>query len=234
MSRLRPFWRYYGGKWRAAPRYPKPTHPVVVEPFAGAAGYAMAHHRCNVVLVEKYPVVAGIWRFLIAARAAEILRIPEVEAVADLPSWVPQEARWLVGFCLNAAVVSPCNVLSAGRRRLRAMGRRYEGWNAAHRNSVACGVEEIKHWRIIEGDYTLAPDLQATWFVDPPYNNRQGSYYPHGPSGLDYADLEAWVRARRGQVMVCENEGATWLPFRPFGTFKAGVNGKGSREVIWP
>ena len=25
---LRPFWRYYGGKWRAAPRYPKPLHDL--------------------------------------------------------------------------------------------------------------------------------------------------------------------------------------------------------------
>jgi hypothetical protein len=33
--------------------------------------------------------------------------------------------------------------------------------------------------------------------------------------------------------MVCENEGAQWLPFRPFATLKAGLNGKGSREVLW-
>ncbi len=24
-----------------------------------------------------------------------------------------------------------------------------------------------------------------------------------------------------------------WLPFQPFATFKAGVNGSGSKEVIW-
>jgi len=39
--KLRPFWRYYGGKFRAAPRYPTPTHKTIVEPFAGAAGYSL-------------------------------------------------------------------------------------------------------------------------------------------------------------------------------------------------
>ncbi len=34
-------------------------------------------------------------------------------------------------------------------------------------------------------------------------------------------------------MIACENEGATWLPFRPFATLKAGVNGEGSREVVW-
>jgi len=33
---LKPFWQYYGGKWRAAPHYPKPRHDTIVEPFAGA------------------------------------------------------------------------------------------------------------------------------------------------------------------------------------------------------
>lgn len=38
---LKPFWRYYGGKYRAAPRYPVPLHRTIVEPFAGAAGYSL-------------------------------------------------------------------------------------------------------------------------------------------------------------------------------------------------
>ena len=40
VTRLRPFFCYYGGKWRAAPKYPPPEHDTIVEPFAGAAGYA--------------------------------------------------------------------------------------------------------------------------------------------------------------------------------------------------
>ena len=231
VMRLKPFWRYYGGKWRAAPRYPSPVHDTIIEPFAGAAGYAMRYPDRRVILVDKYPVIVGIWRYLINVSSDEILRIPYVEHVDDLPAWVPQEARWLVGFQMNNATTAPRRTLSAGRKKLAALGRANEGWSPVFRERVASQVEHIRHWQIIEGDYTAAPDVAATWFVDPPYNNKAGSYYVH--SRVDYASLAAWCRTRRGQVIVCENEGADWLPFRPFAVLKAGINGKGSREVIW-
>src|SRR5689334_5925034 len=88
---LKPFWRYYGGKWRAAPRYPTPLHDTIVEPFAGAAGYSLRYPDRRVILVDAYPVIAGMWRYLIRVSADEIRRIPEVEHVDALPSWVPQE-----------------------------------------------------------------------------------------------------------------------------------------------
>jgi hypothetical protein len=37
---LKPFFNYYGGKWRVARRYAPPEHDLIIEPFAGAAGYA--------------------------------------------------------------------------------------------------------------------------------------------------------------------------------------------------
>ena len=73
---LKPFWRYYGGKYRAAPRYPTPRHDTIVEPFAGAAGYSLRHFERKIVLVEKYAVLAEMWRYLIGASSAEVLRIP--------------------------------------------------------------------------------------------------------------------------------------------------------------
>lgn len=172
-----------------------------------------------------------MWRYLISVSSEEVKRIPLVDAVADLPDWVPQGARYLVGFAMNAACVQPCRVLSSGRKKLRAMGRVFEGWSEALRNRVATQVEHIRHWRIIEGDYSLAPNVAATWFVDPPYNNRVGQYYVI--ADLDYRTLGEWCRSRRGQVIVCENEGADWLPFRSFATLKAGLNGNGSKEVIY-
>lgn len=229
---LKPFWRYFGGKYRAAPRYPAPTHRTVVEPFAGAAGYSLRYPDLDVILVERYAVVAEMWRYLIAAKPSEVRRIPCVDHVDELPSWVPQGARWLVGFTMNAATDHPCKRLSAGRVKLRAMGRIFEGWSEAQRERVASQVESIRHWRVIEGDYTDAPDVEATWYVDPPYVGMTRTY-KHGNDSIDYAALGAWCRTRRGQVLVCENEGADWLPFQPFATLKPGVNGKGSREVLW-
>jgi site-specific DNA-adenine methylase len=235
LKTLRPFFWYYGGKWRAAPRYPKPAHNAIVEPFAGSAGYALRYYDLDVTLIERYPVLAEMWRYLIAVPADEIRRIPTVENVHDLPGWVPDGARYLVGFSMNAACTAPRQALSAGRRRLAAMGRKYEGWTAERRERVAVQVGHIRHWRVIEGDYTSAPDIVATWFVDPPYNNPAGSHYVH--SSVDYAHLAEWCRERQGQVIVCENAGADWLPFDPFAKFKPGITSKGqssgSDEVVW-
>lgn len=235
MPGLKPFLRYYGGKWRAAPRYPAPRFPTIIEPFAGAAGYACRYPERNVILVERYAVLAEMWRWLIGASSSDVRAIPLVEHVDELPSWVTDGARWLIGFWMNAATVTPCKSLSAGRRKLAGMGCKFEGWTEATRERIASQVEHIKHWRVIEDDWYRAPLIEATWFVDPPYNNRAGSYYKHGPSGIDYELLARGCHVMPGQVIVCENEGATWLPFREFATLKAGVNNTrgGSREVIW-
>jgi site-specific DNA-adenine methylase len=232
VTRLAPFWRYYGGKFRSAPRYPKPTHSTIVEPFAGAAGYSMRYADRKVVLVEKYPVISGVWRYLISVSEGEILSIPEVDDVRDLPPWVPQEARWLVGFCMNDGVTSPCVRLSAGRIELRNKGRAYEGWCHNRKELIAKQLRLIRHWTIIDGDFSAAPAVAGTWFVDPPYRVA-GKYYKHTLSAGDYTRLASWCRDREGQVIVCENDGADWLPFEPFAKIKSGPAKRASAEAIW-
>lgn len=229
---MRPFWGYYGSKYRIAPRYPAPRFGHIVEPFAGSAGYALRYPDLDVTLVDAYPVVAGIWRYLIGVSSAEVLRIPLVDSTDDLPAWVPQEARWLVGMTLNGGGADPKKTLSSGRRALRDAGRLTQGWSEKQRADTAHQVGRIRHWKILEGGYEAAPDVIADWFVDPPYNNKAGSYYRRKVA--DYVLLGEWCRARRGQVMVCENVGADWLPFVPFMDAKAGPGGSGvSREAIW-
>jgi hypothetical protein len=208
---LRPFWRYYGGKWRAAPRYPAPQRDTIVEPFAGAAGYATRYHDRRVVLVDRSPIIAGIWRYLIAAKPAEVLAIPNLPeggTVDDLP--VCQEARWLVGYWLNGGSDHPCKTPSAWARE-HGDGVHWVGWSDKARNRIASQVEAIRHWRIIEGDYTDAPDVDATWFVDPPYQTSAGRRYREQPD--DFDALGAWTLARRGQVIACDQVGADWLPW---------------------
>ena len=103
------------------------------------------------------------------------------------------------------------------------------------RARVASQVEHIRHWRVIEGDYTTAPDIEATWFIDPPYQVA-GKYYKHPAKDIDFVALASWCRSREGQVMVCENEGATWLPFETFASIKKSqMTGTGnvSHEVLW-
>jgi len=227
---LRPFWRYYGGKWRNAPHYPDPRHDTIVEPFAGAAGYSLRWHRRQVILIDKSPVIAGIWRYLLAVSAAEIRAIPDIPeggTVEDLP--VPQEARWLAGFWCNNGAAAPRK-----RESVWAKASASNGWGPRQRDRIASQLAAIRHWQIIEGDYHDAPDIEATWLVDPPYQSKAGSYYTEQPGSFD--DLGAWCKARRGYVIACEQEGAAWLPFKALGEFSAAPSqgeGRTSAEVIW-
>ena len=232
MKTLRPFWRYYGAKWQVAPRYPEPVYDTVIEPFAGAAGYSLRHYRRNVVLVDVFPIIAEVWRYLIATSAQEILAIPLVDHIDDLPASTPQAAKWLVGFTMNAGAVRPNRKISSGMLKFREEGRVTEGWCERMRDRAASQVDLIRHWKVIEGSYHASPDLEATWFIDPPYSGRPGSHYVHGSALIDYAELGAWCRDRRGQVIVCEAKGATWLPFSSIGD-STGVSGLRSGEAVW-
>lgn len=230
---LRPFWRYYGSKWRIAPRYPRPRYDTIIEPFAGAAGYSLRYPERQVILVEKYPKIAAIWRYLISVSSLELMMIPEVDDVDDLPAWVPQEARWLVGFSMNASASTPRKTLSAGRRMLRYYNAsQCEGWTATMRARCAEQVTRIRHWQVIEGDYSSAPNVTATWFIDAPYRGRAGSHYVHSSAKIVYQDLSTWCIGRSGQTIVCESGGATWLPFRTFATTN-GFGGMPQHEAIW-
>jgi len=77
-------------------------------------------------------------------------------------------------------------------------------------------LTKIRHWQVIEGDYTVAPDWQAHWFVDPPYQRAGHKYKGKTPGPAEYAAIAEWCRNRPGFVQVCENDDATWLPFKPF------------------
>lgn len=229
---LRPFFCLYGGKWRSFRHYPAPLHGTVIEPFAGGAGWSLRYHERNIVLVERYHVLAEVWRYLISVRASEVRRVPLVDCVDDLPSWVPDGGRWLVGLRMSNAITGPRRRLSSGLRKLQSLGRKHAGWTEESRNRISEQVEAIRHWRIIEGAEAPA-GCNVTTFVDAPYQGAAGRHYPHGSGAIDYAKLAAWVRARDGQTIVCEAEGADWLDFQPLATFKAGPRSQISREVIW-
>jgi len=231
---LRPFFGYYGGKWRDTPNsYPKPAYKRIVEPFAGSAGYSLRHHECEVILYELDPVVAGVWDFLINQATPEYIRgLPDLGpkgSVDDLS--VPEEVKSLIGFWLNRGVSRPRKRPS---KWMRDKIRPGSFWGSRVRETIASQLPYIKHWKIYPLSYERCRHTkEATWFVDPPYQVT-GHHYYFGSSEINYESLADWCKTRKGEVIVCENEGATWLDFHQVASkSKTTRRNRTSSEVFW-
>jgi len=230
---MKPFFSYLGSKWQMAKFYGAPEHETVIEPFAGSAAYSVRWEAPWAKLIDKNPRIVGIWEYLINVKEEEINDLPLMfDSVDDLA--IPQEAKWLIGFWINKGNTEPCKTKGA-------WARQYENssdckvWGSAVRQRISSQLHKIRNWEIYEGEYDqLRDDDRATWFIDPPYQVKGRNYTFNK---IDYEALGAFCRELDGQVIVCENEGATWLPFRHAkdqrGTF--GKNRTGlSVEVVWP
>jgi site-specific DNA-adenine methylase len=232
MTTLKPFFTYFGGKWRAAKHYPQPRYDAIIEPFAGAAGYALRYPTRQVTLIDRNEKIAAIWQYLVRVSESEIRSLPLTFATVDDLVEVPQEARWLIGFWLNKGCAAPRKTPS---RWMRQGMHATSFWGEAIRARIAAQIGSIRHWRVIHGSYDDAPSAEATWFVDPPYE-KAGHNYAHPLRDDEYAKLAAWCRSRQGQVLVCEAGGATWLPFQSFRSIKANQSSRGGKksvEVLW-
>jgi hypothetical protein len=232
ITQLRPFFGYFGGKWRDALRhYPAPRHDTIIEPFAGSAGYSLRYPSKRVVLCEIDLTIASIWHYLIHVSAEEVLAIPDVPldgTIDDLR--LAEEPRALVGMWLNRGVARPRKSPS---KWMRDRIRPGSFWGERVRQTIASQLEHIRHWQIHNCSYDVTPfSDDATWFIDPPYMGA-GHHYRHGADGLEFEELAVWCRSRPGQVIACENEGATWLPFRHLGSFKTTRTDRQSKEVYW-
>lgn len=224
---MRPLFPFYGSKWREARRYPPPFNGTVVEPFAGSAGYSTYWEPQRVILLDKDPILVGVWDYLIHATPTEILALPDLEigqSTDSLPH-LPQEARWLIGFWLNRGSATPKKTKTAFSSRTE---RQQLVWSERARIRIAAQVDSIRHWKILEESYELAPRPKATWFVDPPYVDK-GRYYRM--KDINYPRLGEWCLHLPGQTIVCEQSGANWLPFQPLATIKS-TRGT-SAEVVW-
>ena len=224
---MEPMFPYYGSKFRLARRYPAPRCDEVVEAFAGGAGYATYHAVKRAHLVDADPIIAGLWRYLIAATPGEILALPEMPEAGDTVDNynLPQEAKWLIGFWLNRGSATPKKTRTTYSTRT---DRGQLNWGARAKQRVARQLEMVRGWTVREGSYAGEPNREATWFIDPPYGDK-GRYYRVGFS--DFQHLGAWCRERHGQVIACEGPDADWLPFRPLGSFKS-TKGRAD-ETVW-
>jgi site-specific DNA-adenine methylase len=205
MPKLKPFFSYFGGKWRATSKYPKPKYDTIIEPFAGSAGYSMNYSENNIILLDKDPVISGLWTYLITATEDHIRSLPTiVDHIDELPKEY-QDSKDLIGFWLQTAGTVP------GKKR-STWAQQYPQWTWGPEKieRIASQLQFIRHWQIFEGNYTQAPDIEATWFIDPPYQEMGHRYTK---SDINYEELATWCLSRKGQIIVCEKEGTTWLPF---------------------
>lgn len=226
---LKPFFTYYGGKWRSAPRlYPPPVFGTIVEPFAGSAGFSLRWPDRNVILCDSDPVVASLWLYLTRVTASEILHLPDLaEGQTTNNLGCAPEAKSLIGFWLNKGSARPEIRPSSWMQKWHPNSQ----WGPAIRQRIAAQLSRIRHWTVRCADYQQEDHGPATYFIDPPYQIA-GARYRCGSRDINYAALGDWCRSLRGQVIVCENEGADWLPFADAVAVKGQRAGCRS-EVVW-
>lgn len=222
MYRPHAYIKIFGSKYNIIDLYPKPLYNVIREPFAGAASYSSRYWYKNIFLNDIDPAIAGVWQWLISSTPNDIISLPvdlpHGENLFRLVSAPAAEfiRRW------QRTGHNTCNTVSKwnGRPGL---------WNKSVRNRIASDLICIKHWQVTYNNYLDLPNNECTWFVDPPYESLPGSYEYNT---INYEQLADWCKSRKGQVIVCEREGAKWLPFQSLCAI-TNLRRKKANEVYW-
>lgn len=213
---------YYGSKSKIIDYYPSPKHSKIIEPFAGSARYALKWFDRDVLLVDKYPVIIEIWHYLQSVSPQDILNLPKMKKGDDIRKYgLSYPETLLLSFISGGGVNTPKWTVS-----------KFGDYSHGNQNvykRIADDLYKIRHWQIICGDYKDTNNQVATWFIDPPY---QVGGYKYNQNQIDFAHLAQWSQSRIGQVIVCENTKARWLPFWPIKNIQ-GVKNTCTTEAIW-
>ena len=197
---------YYGRKKQIARHYPEPAYDTIVEPFAGAAAYALYGDRWQreVLLIERDPRVAEIWQWLVETAMPDAIRaLPELK-VGEKSSEFLHIIHAVTKMAFKYKTIKVTPVLE-------------RNWEISKR-VMAANLHKVKHWRIVCGDYTEAPDIDATWFIDPPYKSHPGTGYDYGSGTLDYkpserAAIQLFAGAQRGGLKCVSGVCRLFPPF---------------------
>ena len=212
-------WSYYGSKSKIIDLYPSPKFDKIIEPFAGSVRYALKYYDRDVLLVDKYPVIVDLWKWLQQCTEKDILSLPNVNSGDDIRTLgLCEEALLLIGFEINRGSIAPKNIVAS-----------FQNWNL-RKYDISKQLYKIRHWKIVCGSYEDIDNQDATWFVDPPYQFG-GEHYKENNEAIDFENLSDWCKSRNGQAIVCENTKADWMEFYPMIEF-SGAYTK-TVEAIW-
>lgn len=216
---------YFGSKHRIAHHYPVPTFRTLIEPFGGSAAYAVRHRNSfdRVVIIERDEAVVAVWHRLLGMSAAEILAAP-CPTIGDL--------------CKDPLVAfASARTTRDTPAEFRVSFRMVQQFEIMMRR-IASVVDECRYFEVICGTYSDAPVVEATWFVDPPYqyqggrrDRTRGGRYRYGNDAIDYENLGSWSQSLEGQVVVCEQAGAGWLPWN--GAVRTSNSRHGGYSEVW-
>jgi len=204
--------------------YPPPKYGKIIEPFAGSARYSLKYFDRDITLVDKYDNVIKVWKWLQECSKDDILKLPSLKSLGrgfDLRTLeLCDGALLFLGFNAGIASTSP-------RFKISPFAAEQNGMQT-YIKRVANNLWKIKHWKIELGCYTEINNAEATWFIDPPYQHGGHAYVENE---IDFKQLSNWCRNRIGQIIVCENTKAMWLPFKPMKELEGAMFR--TTEAIW-
>jgi site-specific DNA-adenine methylase len=218
-------WSYYGSKKRIVNYYPPPKFDRIIEPFVGAGSYVLKYWEYDVTIVDKYEVIYKIWKWLQECEISDIDKLPHHMTYEDnLNNYTfdCEEAKMMMGFIIAKGVERPRYKPTSRVTNSRPNTINYT------LNKIKGNLHKIKHWKILHGSYLDLDNKKATWFIDPPY---QFGGHAYVENKIDYKQLADWCKTRKGQIIVCENTKADWLPFKPM--IKNNGTHKMTTEAIW-
>ena len=211
-------WSYYGSKSKLVNLYPEPKHDLIVEPFAGLARYAFNYWDRDVILIDKYKGVYLAWMYIQNCSDKDIDSLPSLKKGDNIKD-----------FNLSDEEISYLSfVVSEGSTGRYTVTSRSESLIPNRLKELKENRYKVKHWDIRLGSYKELKNTKATWFIDPPYVDG-GKHYKE--NSIDYKHLGDWCKERNGQVIVCENNNADWLPFNHLTDFNG--QHKKSKEVVY-
>lgn len=222
---------FFGSKSKVAHLYPEPRYDTIVEPFCGSAAYSLRYADRRVLLFDIDIRVLAAWEFLTSGDEA-IRWIRKIPLSVDRGDSIYDIIGGPIPPGLAIILFAEASRGTMGTDRTHKIVEKFGEirWPSV-RPRLLDIVERVRHWRVMWCHYANLPNGEATWYIDPPYSESGKHYRYHK---IDYEALAQWCKSRKGQVIVCEQAGADWLPFE-FLTKKRGMwsGGKHSHEALW-